>query len=132
MSKSKFGEHIPQIKEVESSAKVERCGLQQTFAHPRRVQLPGSDGRSESESHPQRWESSAKAYVPRSAQALDADGIDAEVLFLTIPARFINTSAELKRLRAIVQRLLGELTRAIRAFLPRHDSIVWYRNIVRN
>ena len=50
MSKRKFGDRIPQIKQVDNKGtKVERWVVNgRAFAYARRMQLPGRDGRSKS------------------------------------------------------------------------------------
>ena len=51
MSKNQFGERIPQIKEIDNKGQSRALVRQwPTFALPRRVQLPGGDGRSQAQS----------------------------------------------------------------------------------
>src|SRR5574341_64136 len=123
MSKSRFGERIPQIKEIDSNgAKVERWVVNGKPLHARGVcNCPAVMGDPNRNRYPQRWEEvPAKAYVPAERlKALDADGIDAEVLFPNDPSSFHQyNDAEFEL--ACVQAYndsLGDLTRASPRFI---------------
>jgi len=92
MSKGKFGERIPQIKEVDNKGvKVERWVVNGRPLRTRGVcNCPAVMGDPLRNAYPQRWEEvPAKAYIPNERlKALDADGIDAEVLFPNDPSSF--------------------------------------------
>ena len=92
MSKTKFGERIPQIKEFENKgAAVERWYVNGRPLRTRGVcNCPAVMGDPNRNLYPQRWdEVPAKAYVPTERlKALDADGVDAEVLFPNDPSSF--------------------------------------------
>jgi predicted TIM-barrel fold metal-dependent hydrolase len=124
MSKSKFGERIPQIKEIESKgSKVERWVVNGRPLRTRGVcNCPAVMGDPNRYRYPQRWdEVPTKAYVPADRlKALDADGIDAEVLFPNDPSSF-HQYADPEFELACVQAYndsLGELTRASERFIP--------------
>jgi predicted TIM-barrel fold metal-dependent hydrolase len=92
MSKAKFGDRIPQVREIENNGRrVERWVVN---ARPLRtrgvVNCPAVMGDPDRNAYPQRWEEvPAKAFVPAERlKALDADGIDAEVLFPNDPSSF--------------------------------------------
>ena len=93
MSKSKFGERIPQVREVESKGqKTDRWVASTDGRSSSRgvVNCPAVMGDPDRNAYPQRWdEVPAKAFVPiERLKALDADGIDAEVLFPNDPSSF--------------------------------------------
>jgi uncharacterized protein len=92
MSKSKWGNRIPQIVEVESKGKlVHRWTVYGKLLQGRGVcNCPAVMNDPLRNSYPQRWEDvPSKAYVPSERlEALDADGVDAEVLFPNDPASF--------------------------------------------
>lgn len=92
MSKSKFGARIPQIKEVENKGeKVDRWVVNGKPLQTRGVvNCPAVMGDPDRNLYPQRWdEVPAKAWVPAERlKALDADGVDAEVLFPNDPSSF--------------------------------------------
>ena len=92
MSKTKFGERIPHIKEFENKgAAVERWYVNGRPLRTRGVcNCPAVMGDPNRNLYPQRWdEVPAKAYVPAERlKALDADGVDAEVLFPNDPSSF--------------------------------------------
>ena len=92
MSKSKFGERIPQVREVETKRqKADRWVVNGRPLKSRGVvNCPAVMGDPDRNAYPQRWdEVPAKAFVPRERlKALDADGIDAEVLFPNDPSSF--------------------------------------------
>ena len=123
MSKSKFGERIPQIREIENNGvKVARWFVNGKPLRTRGVvNCPAVMGDPNRNLYPQRWEEvPAKAYVPSDRlQALDSDGIDAEVLFPNDPSSFHqDNDAEFEI--ACVQAYndsLGELTRASKRFI---------------
>ena len=123
MSKGKFGARIPQIKEVEDKgAKVERWVVNGRPLRSRGVcNCPAVMGDPNRNLYPQRWEEvPAKAYVPSERlKALDADGIDAEVLFPNDPSSFHqynDAEFELACVEAYNDSL-GELTRASQRFI---------------
>ncbi len=118
MAKSKFGERIPQIKEVDNKgAKVERWVVNGQALRTRGVcNCPAVMGDPLRNAYPQHWEEvPAKAYIPNERlKALDADGIDAEVLFPNDPSSFHqynDPGFELACVQAYNDSL-GELTRA--------------------
>jgi len=123
MSKNKFGERIPQIKEVDNNdVKVERWVVNGRALHARGVcNCPAVMGDPNRNLYPQRWEEvPAKAYVASERlKALDGDGVDAEVLFPNDPSSFHQyNDAEFEL--ACVQAYndsLGELTRASARFI---------------
>ncbi|MGZ8478805.1 MAG: amidohydrolase family protein [Candidatus Binatia bacterium] len=123
MSKNQFGERIPQIKEIENKGRrVERWFVNGQPLRSRGVcNCPAVMGDPQRNLYPQRWqEVPAKAYLPTDRlQALDADGIDAEVLFPNDPSSFHQyNDAEFEI--ACVQAYndsLGELTRASKRFI---------------
>jgi predicted TIM-barrel fold metal-dependent hydrolase len=123
MSQSKFGDRIPQIKQVESKgARVERWVVNGRPLKTRGVcNCPAVMGDPDRNRYPQRWdEVPAKAYVPSERlKALDADGIDAEVLFPNDPSSFHqynDPEFELACVRAYNDSL-GELTRTSDRFI---------------
>jgi uncharacterized protein len=123
MSKTKFGERIPQIKEVEiKGGKVERWFVHERPLHTRGVcNCPAVMGDPNRNYYPQRWEEvPAKAYVPKDRlEALDGDRIDAEVLFPNDPSSFHqynDADFELACVQAYNDSL-GELTRASARFI---------------
>ena len=123
MSKSRFGERIPQIREIENNGvKAERWFVNGKPLRTRGVcNCPAVMGDPNRNLYPQRWEEvPAKAYVPGDRlQALDVDGIDAEVLFPNDPSSFHQyNDAEFEI--ACVQAYndsLGELTRTSKRFI---------------
>ena len=123
MSKTKFGERIPQIKEFENKgAAVERWFVNGRPLRTRGVcNCPAVMGDPNRNLYPQRWdEVPAKAYVPAERlKALDADRVDAEVLFPNDPSSFHQyNDAEFEL--ACVQAYndsLGELTRVSARFI---------------
>ena len=92
MSQAKWGDRIPQIIEVENKGQsVERWAVNGRPLRTRGVcNCPAVMGDPLRNAYPQRWEEvPAKVYVPSERlTALDADGIDAEVLFPNDPASF--------------------------------------------
>ncbi|HZD42303.1 MAG TPA: amidohydrolase family protein, partial [Terriglobales bacterium] len=92
MSKDKWGERIPQIVEVESKGQtVQRWAVNGKPLSGRGVcNCPAVMGDPLRNRYPQRWEDvPGKVYVPEERlKALDADGIDAEVLFPNDPSSF--------------------------------------------
>jgi len=92
MSKSKFGERIPQVREVDTKGqKTDRWVVNGRPLGSRGVvNCPAVMGDPNRNAYPQRWdEVPAKAFVPiERLKALDADGIDAEVLFPNDPSSF--------------------------------------------
>jgi hypothetical protein len=94
MAKSKWGERIPQIVQVDRKGQtVDRWAVYGMPLRGRGVcNCPAVMGDPLRNNYPQRWEDvPAKAYVPAERlKALDADGIDGEVLFPTIPVPSIN------------------------------------------
>jgi uncharacterized protein len=92
MSTTKFGERIPQIKEFENKgAAVERWYVNGRPLRTRGVcNCPAVMGDPNRNLYPQRWdEVPAKAYVPAERlKALDADRVDAELLFPNDPSSF--------------------------------------------
>jgi uncharacterized protein len=92
MSKGKFGERIPQVREVEiKGEKTDRWVVNgRPLASRGVVNCPAVMGDPDRNAYPQRWdEVPAKAFVPMERlKALDADGIDAEVLFPNDPSSF--------------------------------------------
>src|SRR4030095_11261805 len=92
MSKPKWGDRVPQLMEVESKGRlVHRWVVNAKSLGGRGVcTWPAVRGDPLRSSYPQRWEDvPAKAYVPSERlKALDADGIDAEVLFPNDPGSF--------------------------------------------
>jgi predicted TIM-barrel fold metal-dependent hydrolase len=120
---SKFGERIPQIKEVENQgANVDRWFVNGKALRTRGVvNCPAVMGDPNRNLYPQRWqEVPAKAYVAADRlQALDADGVDAEVLFPNDPSSFHQYNDPEFDI-ACVQAYndsLGELTRASERFI---------------
>jgi len=124
MSKTKFGERIPQIKQFENKgAAVERWYVNGRPLRTRGVcNCPAVMGDPNRNLYPQRWdEVPAKAYVPAERlKALDADRVDAEVLFPNDPSSFHQyNDAEFEL--ACVQAYndsLGELTRVSARLFP--------------
>jgi len=117
MSKTEFGERIPQIKEFENNgAAVERWYVNGQSLRTRGVcNCPAVMGDPNRNLYPQRWdEVPAKAYVPAERlKALDADRVDAEVLFPNDPSSFHqynDPEFELACVQAYNDSL-GELTR---------------------
>jgi uncharacterized protein len=92
MSKSKWGERIPQVVQVDHKGQtVDRWAVYGKPLRGRGVcNCPAVMGDPLRNSYPQRWEDvPAKAYVPAERlKALDADGIDGEVLFPNDPGSF--------------------------------------------
>jgi uncharacterized protein len=92
MSKQKWANRIPQVVEVENQGKlVHRWAVDGKVLRSRGVcNCPAAMNDPLRNSYPQRWEDvPAKVYVPRERlKALDADGIDAEVLFPNDPGSF--------------------------------------------
>jgi predicted TIM-barrel fold metal-dependent hydrolase len=92
MSKSRWGERIPQI--VQLDHRGQRVDRWAVYGKPLRgrgvCNCPAVMGDPLRNSYPQRWEDvPAKAYVPAERlKALDLDGVDAEVLFPNDPASF--------------------------------------------
>src|ERR1051325_9308894 len=123
MSKSTFGDRIPQIKALEvKGEKVERWVVNGRPLQARGVcNCPAVMGDPNRNLYPQRWqEVPAKAYVASERlKALDADGIDAEVLFPNDPSSFHQyNDAEFEL--ACVQAYndsLGDLTHASARFI---------------
>jgi len=123
MSKAKFGDRIPQIKELEiKGANVERWFVNGRPLKTRGVcNCPAVMGDPLRNKYPQRWEEvPAKAYVPADRlRALDGDGIDAEVLFPNDPSSFHQYSDpdfELACVQAYNDSL-GELTDSSERFI---------------
>ena len=123
MSKSTFGDRIPQIKALEvKGEKVERWCVNGRPLQTRGVcNCPAVMGDPNRNVYPQYWEQvPAKAYVPADRlMALDADGIDAEVLFPNDPSSF-HQYHEPEFELACVQAYndsLGELTHASERFI---------------
>ena len=123
MSKTKFGDRIPQVKELEiKGAKVERWYVNGRPLKTRGVcNCPAVMGDPNRNVYPQRWdEVPAKAYVPADRlTALDSDGIDAEVLFPNDPSSFHqynDPEFELACVQAYNDSL-GELTDASERFI---------------
>ena len=92
MSKQKWANRIPQVVEVENQGKlVHRWAVDGKVLRSRGVcNCPAAMNDPLRNSYPQRWEDvPAKVYVLRERlKALDADGIDAEVLFPNDPSSF--------------------------------------------
>ncbi|MBM4260881.1 MAG: amidohydrolase [Deltaproteobacteria bacterium] len=92
MSKAKFGDRIPQIKEAENKGQqVDRWFVNGKPLRTRGVvNCPAVMGDPDRNLYPQRWdEVPSKAWIPAERlKALDADGIDAEVLFPNDPSSF--------------------------------------------
>jgi uncharacterized protein len=92
MSKSKWGVRIPQLIEVEDKGQlVHRWAVNGKPLRGRGVcNCPAVMNDPLRNSYPQRWEEvPSKAYVPNERlKALDADGVDAEVLFPNDPGSF--------------------------------------------
>jgi predicted TIM-barrel fold metal-dependent hydrolase len=123
MSKTKFGERIPQIKEFENKgAAVERWYVNGRPLRTRGVcNCPAVMGDPNRNLYPQRWdEVPTKAYVPAERlKALDADRVDAEVLFPNDPSSFHqynDPEFELACVQAYNDSL-GELTRVSARFI---------------
>jgi predicted TIM-barrel fold metal-dependent hydrolase len=92
MAKSKWGNRIPQVIEVEGKGQlVHRWAVNGKPLQGRGVcDCPAVMNDPLRNGYPQRWEDvPSKAYVPTERlKALDADGFDAEVLFPNDPASF--------------------------------------------
>lgn len=92
MSKSKFGDRIPRVIEVDSKGQfVHRWTVNgKPFSGRGVCNCPAVMNDPLRNSYPQRWEEvPSKAYVPSERlKALDADGVDAEVLFPNDPGSF--------------------------------------------
>src|ERR1043166_4714834 len=85
MSRSNWGDRIPEVVEIENKGHlVHRWRVYGKMLAGRGVcNCPAIMGDPLRNSYPQRWEDvPAKGYIPnRRLDALDSDGIDAEVLF---------------------------------------------------
>jgi predicted TIM-barrel fold metal-dependent hydrolase len=132
MSKSKFGERIPHIMEVENNgAKVERWVVNDRPLKTRGVcNCPAVMGDPSRLSYPQRWDDvPAKAYVPSERlKALDADGIDGEVLFPNDPSSFHQYSDpefELACVQAYNDWLIEDWASASNRFVPQCIVPLW-------
>src|SRR5215470_17921501 len=92
MSKARWGDRIPQVVEVEDNGhRVHRWVVNGKPLRGRGVcNCPAIMGDPLRNSYPQRWEDvPAKGHVPHERlKALDADGIDGEVLFPNDPSSF--------------------------------------------
>jgi uncharacterized protein len=92
MSKAKWGGRIPQVIEIENNGRsVHRWAVNGKVLRGRGVcNCPAIMDDPNRNSYPQRWEEvPAKGYVPSERlKALDADGVDAEVLFPNDPGSF--------------------------------------------
>jgi predicted TIM-barrel fold metal-dependent hydrolase len=123
MSKAKWGDRIPQVVEVDDQGRsVHRWAVNGRPLKSRGVcNCPAVMGDPLRNKYPQRWEEvPAKAYIATERlTALDADGIDAEVLFPNDPSSFHQyNDAEFEL--ACVQAYndsLGELSRASQRFI---------------
>jgi predicted TIM-barrel fold metal-dependent hydrolase len=96
MSKEKWGDRIPQVVEIENDQgqKIERWSLDGKVPKPdlfsiNVVNCPAAMGDPTRRTHPQRWAEVPKiVYDPAERlTALDADGVDAEVLFPNNPTQ---------------------------------------------
>ena len=123
MSEAKWGDRVPQVVEVNDNGRsVHRWAVNGRPLKSRGVSnCPAVMGDPLRNKYPQRWEEvPAKAYLATDRlRALDADGIDAEVLFPNDPSSFHQyNDAEFEL--ACVQAYndsLGELTRASQRFI---------------
>ena len=92
MSQSRWGDRIPQVVELnEKGQGIHRWTVNGKPLRSRGVcNCPAVMGDPLRNSYPQRWEDvPAKGYVPSERlKALDADGVDAEVLFPNEPGSF--------------------------------------------
>jgi predicted TIM-barrel fold metal-dependent hydrolase len=92
MSRSEFGERIPHVREVEiKGLKVDRWVVDGRPLRTRGVvNCPAAMGDPDRNAYPQRWdEVPGRVFLPlERVEALDADGIDAEVLFPNDPGKF--------------------------------------------
>ena len=92
MSKARWGDRIPRVVEVENRDQlVHRWAVNGKALRSRGVcNCPAIMNDPLRNSYPQRWENvPAKGYVPlERLKALDADGVDAEVLFPNDPSSF--------------------------------------------
>ena len=125
MSKGKFGERIPQVREVETKGqKTDRWVVNGRPLGSRGVvNCPAVMGDPDRNAYPQRWdEVPAKAFVPiERLKALDADGIDAEVLFHNDPSSFHqynDADFELACVQAYNDRLVEEWASVSSRFIP--------------
>jgi len=125
MSKRKFGERIPQVREVETKGqKTDRWVVNGRPLGSRGVvNCPAVMGDPDRNAYPQRWdEVPAKAFVPiERLKALDADGIDAEVLFPNDPSSFHqynDADFELACVQAYNDRLVEEWASVSSRFIP--------------
>jgi predicted TIM-barrel fold metal-dependent hydrolase len=123
MSAGKWGEKIPRVVEVEDNGqRVHRWSIYGKVHNGNVCNCPAVMGEP-FPTYPKRWEEVPKtAYEPLARlKALDADGVDAEVLFPNPPGGtfFENKDAEfeLDAVRAY-NDALGEWTRASDRYLP--------------
>ncbi|MGH7767256.1 MAG: amidohydrolase family protein [Candidatus Binatia bacterium] len=123
MSAAKWGEKIPRVVEVEDDGqRVHRWSVYGKVHNGNVCNCPAVMGEP-FPTYPKRWEEVPKtAYEPRERlKALDADGVDAEVLFPNPPGgtffEFKDREFELDVVRAY-HDALGEWVRASDRYLP--------------
>jgi uncharacterized protein len=124
MSQSRWGDRIPQVVELNEKGQcIHRWTVNGKPLRSRGVcNCPAVMGDPLRNSYPQRWEDvPAKGYVPSERlKALDADGVDAEVLFPNEPGSFHqygDAEFELACVQAY-NDALAEWRRASERFVP--------------